>query len=137
MMNTDYDGRKMNTRFALLLTRDPKFESQVRKALPETMVLVQRCVGEALENIGGCRHYLDLVIVDFDQGCHGMTLLSAIKMLDHHLPVVCVISTDAYHAAAIAYANGAAACLAKPITTSELRVVVAELNQTKPELMPA
>jgi DNA-binding NtrC family response regulator len=63
-----------------------------------------------------------------------MTLLSAIKNCLETLPVIVATSSDTYHAAAVAYANGAAACLAKPVTTAELKVVIRQLRQAKLEL---
>lgn len=128
----------MKTPLVLLLTRDQNFESKVRKVLSKKAeILVQRKLGGALESVCAHRHNLDLVIVDFDDGCHGMTLLSAIKTVDDELPIIATMSTDAYHASAVAYANGAAACIAKPITAAELKLVLEELGHVKAELMSA
>ena len=128
----------MKRHLVLLLTRDFTFEGELQKALPsDSNILVTRNVGDALQVVCACRDDLDLVIVDFDHGCHGMTLLSAIRIMDEHLPIIGVTSVDAYHATAVAYANGAAACVAKPITAAELRLVIQDLAQTKPELMVA
>src|ERR1700694_3087977 len=104
----------MNARLVLLLTHDRQFEKQLTEALLETggsVVLVARKVGDALQIVCARGHELDLAVIDFDEGCHGMTLLSAIDMCRHQLPIVVIASTDAYHTAALAYANGAA-CLA-------------------------
>jgi DNA-binding NtrC family response regulator len=77
---------------------------------------------------------LDLAVIDFDQGCHGMTLLSAIKSCFEKLPIVVVVSSDTYHAAALAYANGAGACVAKPVTGAELEIVLQQLREPKLKL---
>jgi DNA-binding NtrC family response regulator len=77
-------------------------------------------------------------MIDFDEGCHGMTLLGAIDMLCANLPVVVVVTgSDTYHAASIAYANGATACLAKPLSVTELKMVLDDLSHTKLELAAA
>jgi DNA-binding NtrC family response regulator len=128
----------MNKRLILLLTRDFVFEGELRKAFgDEAKILVKRGIGNALQVVCARRKDLDLAVIDFDDGCHGMTLLNAIRMIDERLPVVGVTSDDTYHAAAVAYANGAAACVAKPITAAELRLVIEDLANTKPKLMAA
>jgi DNA-binding NtrC family response regulator len=93
-----------------------------------------RDIDKALQIMADHSDELSLVVIDFDDGCHGMTSLSAIKNCLEKLPVIVATSSDSYHAAAVAYANGAAACLAKPITTAELKVVIRQLRQAKLEL---
>jgi DNA-binding response OmpR family regulator len=126
----------MNKRLVLLLTRDRYFEKLLAEALLEsgTIVLVARTVGDALRIVCDRSRELDLAVIDFDDGCHGMTLLSAINICREELPIVVVMSSDKYHAAVLAYANGASACLAKPITAAELALAIHELRQPKPEL---
>ena len=125
----------MNTRSILLLTRDVGFQTLLSEALCAggASVRVVRKAGEALQVVckGAPPH---LAVIDFDEGCHGMTLLSALNVCQPNLPVIAVTSSDAYHAAAIAYANGAAACLAKPISAAELRPVVATVGEPKLQL---
>lgn len=128
----------MNKQLILLLARDQNFESTLRKALPRNAdILVQQSVGGALESVCFHRRNLGLVIADFDDGCHGMTLLGALKMLDDKLPIIATMSKDAYHASAVAYANGASACVAKPITAAELKLVLEDMGHAKLELMAA
>jgi len=64
--------------------------------------------------------HLDLAIIDFDHGAHGMTLLGAINMFREDFPVVVVTRDDKKHVEALAYANGAIACLPKPVSVAQL-----------------
>ena len=130
----------MNTRLVLLLTRDREFEKLLAEAVLKTgvaVILVARNIGDALQMVCARGRELDFAVIDFDDGCHGMTLLSALDTCRADLPVVVVTSSDAYHAAAIAYANGVAACLAKPISGAELEIVIRELREPKLELTAA
>jgi DNA-binding NtrC family response regulator len=117
----------------VLLTRDRTLEKSLSEALHNPVILMARDIDEALQIIATHSDELSLVVIDFDDGCHGMTLL-AIKNCLETLPVIVATSSDTYHAADVAYANGAAACLAKPVTTAELKVVIRQLRQAKLEL---
>jgi DNA-binding NtrC family response regulator len=127
----------MNSHLVLLLTCDPKVEDSVVQAvLPGgSIVLPARNLGEALQIVCARGGELELAIIDFDDGCQGMTLLRAIATCQEELPIVVVTSRDVYHA--LAYANGAAACLAKPITAEEIAIVVEALKAPKRELIIA
>lgn len=130
----------MNTRLVLLLTHDREFEKLLAEAVLKSgaaIILVTRNMGDALQMVCARGRELDFAVVDFDDGCHGMTLLSALDACRANLPVVAVTSSDAYHAAAIAYANGVAACLAKPISRAEMEIVIRELREPKLELSAA
>src|SRR6187397_2005210 len=112
----------MNVRLILLLTRDREFETLLTEAVLATgtgIILVARTVTDALRIVCTRGRELDFGVIDFDDGCHGMTLLSALDNCRPGLPLVVVTSRDVYHAGAVAYANGVAACLAKPIDTSD------------------
>lgn len=118
----------MNVRLALLLTNDGNFEKVFREALAESgaTILVTRNVADALE-IGRRRGTeLDLAVIDCDD-CHTITLLSAIHACCSDLPIVVITSSDSFHCAALAYANGAAAYIGKPTTTAELKLALREL----------
>lgn len=134
------NSAKPPIRNILLLTHDRDFEELLTEAVLETgtaTVLVARNVGDALQIVCARGRELDLAVIDFDEGCHGMTLLSALDTCRAELSVVVVTSSDAYHAAAIAYANGVAAVLAKPISGAELEIVIRELHEPKLELTTA
>src|SRR5512132_4437171 len=114
------EARATATQLVLLLTCDRTLEKSLSEALHNPVILISRDIDEALQIMAAHSDELSLVVIDFDDGCHGMTLLSAIKNCLEKLPVIVASSSDTYHAAAVAYANAAAACLAKPITTAEL-----------------
>jgi DNA-binding NtrC family response regulator len=131
-------GKIMNAHSVLLLTHDLEFEKLLREALRESggTILVARDIDDALQIICTRSAELDLAVIDRDDG-HGINLLSAINACHHELPIVVVTSRDAYHCAALAYANGAAACVAKPITATELKLAIADLRTPKLELAAA
>lgn len=125
----------MNISLALLLTHDPSFEKLVTKALTEmdAKVLVRHDVDHALKI--GCRHATDFDVAIIDRSdCHAITLLSALRACRHDLPVIVVTSGDACHCAALAYANGATGCLAKPISVTDLKLAFQQLCEPKLEL---
>ena len=128
------ETRATGVQVVLLLTRDRSFEKSLSEALHNPVILISRDIDEALQIMAVYSDELSLVVIDFDDGWHGMTLLSAIKNCLEKLPVIVATSNDTYHVAAVAYANGAAACLAKPITTVELEIVIRQLRQAKLEL---
>ena len=49
-----------------------------------------------------------------------MTLLSAINTCGEDFPVIVVTRDDEKHVEALAYANGATACLPKPVSAAQL-----------------
>jgi DNA-binding NtrC family response regulator len=128
----------MSARHVLLLTRDDEFEKLLKEAFLESAatILVARNVDDALQIVCTRGAELDLAVIDRDD-CHGINLLSAINACQHNLPVVVVTSGDTYHCAALAYANGAAACLVKPIAAAELRLAIQHLGAAKLELAAA
>ena len=118
----------MNIRLALLLTHDPGFERIVTEALKESgaKVLVRHDIDHALQI--GCKHAADIDLAIIDRSdCHAITLLSALHACRNELPVIVITSGDTCHCAALAYANGAAACLAKPINVTDLKLALDEL----------
>ena len=118
----------MNIHLALLLTRDAGFEKIVTEALEGigAKALVKHDIDHALEI--GCKRVsaFDVVLIDRSD-CHAITLLTALHACRPDLPVVVITSGDPDHCAALAYANGAAACLAKPITVPDLKLALHEL----------
>ncbi len=127
----------MNAHLILLLTQDREFEKAFGEARESgATVLIARRVDDALQTVCARGAELDLVVIDRDD-CHGITLLSAINACRHELPIVVMTSRDAYHCAALAYANGATLCLAKPITATELGLAIRELRQPKLQLTAA
>jgi CheY-like chemotaxis protein len=105
--SVDKDG-SMRTPVMLLLTNDNELEQLVANVLLEIGAIshLTRDAGDALETICGVDD-LDLAIIDFEHGPHGMTLLSAISTLREDLPVIVISRDDEEHVEALAYANGA------------------------------
>ena len=112
----------MKTPVILLLTNDPQLEETVAETLSENGGVSHLAYdpGDALQVVCGLGRHLDLAIIDFDHGAHGMTLLGAINMCREDFPVVVVTRDDAKHVEALAYANGAIACLPKPVSVAQL-----------------
>ena len=120
----------MKTPIMLLLTNDNELEELVADALSEIGGIshLTRDAGDALETICGVND-LDLAIIDFEHGPHGMTLLSAISALREDMPVVVITRDDE----ALAYANGATACFSKQAVATQLANAIQELSKPKPE----
>jgi DNA-binding NtrC family response regulator len=127
----------MKTPVILLLTKDNGLEDLVARALSEIggVSHLARGADEALEIVCGVRS-LDLAIVDFEHGPHGMTLLRGINTVCTQLPVIVITHDDETHVAALAYTNGAAACLAKPVSATQVVSAIRELGRFEPELAP-
>jgi DNA-binding NtrC family response regulator len=128
--------RTMKTPFILLFTNDNELKDLVAQALSEIggVSHLARDVNEALETVR-CAPSLDFAIVDFEHGSEGLTLLRAINALCRYLPVIVVIRDDDSHVAA--YTNGAAACLAKPVSVAQLVSTIRKLGLFEPELAAA
>jgi len=122
----------------LLLTNDNELEDALAEALLELggVSHLTRHAGDALETICGV-HDLDLAVIDFEHGPHGMTLLTAINTCCEDLPVIVITRDDDKHVETLAYANGATACLPKPVSITQLASAIRELQRLKPELAPA
>jgi DNA-binding NtrC family response regulator len=129
----------MKPRLVLLLTRDSNFQSLLGERLYDdgAIILVARNINDAIQLMCSRGTELDLVVIDFDDGCHGMTLRSAIQTCRPELPIIVVTSSDTYQAAAIVFANGVQACLPKPISAAELKIVIEELAEPKLQLVAA
>jgi DNA-binding response OmpR family regulator len=129
----------MKARLALLYTCDADVESVVRRALfgTDTMLLLARTVGDALEIVCRRGRELDLAIMTFNEDCHGMTLLSAIRGCYEQLPTIVVVEKDSEHASALAYVNGARICLSKPVSLLELSNAIGDLQPAARHLTAA
>jgi CheY-like chemotaxis protein len=118
----------------LLLTNDNELEESVADALSEIGGIshLTCAAGDALETICGVAD-LDLAIIDFEHGPHGMTLLSAISTLRENLPVIVITHDDEEHVEALAYANGATACFSKQAVPTQLANAIREFCGPKVE----
>jgi CheY-like chemotaxis protein len=126
----------MKTPVMLLLTNDNELEDLVAQALLEIggVSHLTHAAADALETICGV-HDLDLAVIDFEHGPHGMTLLSAISTLREDLPVIVITRDDQQHVEELAYANGATACFSKQAVATQLANTIREL--CKPRLEQA
>jgi DNA-binding NarL/FixJ family response regulator len=66
--------------------------------------------------------------MDFDDGCRGRTLLSAVHNCYERLPIVVTTSEKAEHACFLAYANGARTCLKKPLSAASFAEAIADVT---------
>jgi DNA-binding response OmpR family regulator len=114
----------------LLFTRDGDFAQSVREALSGTgaIVLTARDVRDGLQIVGQRGRELDFALMDFDEGCRGMTLLSAVHTCYGQLPIVVTTSEDSEHAHCLAYANGARTCLKKPLSATGFAKAIASVT---------
>jgi CheY-like chemotaxis protein len=117
----------MKTTVMVLLTNDSELEDAVAEVLLELggVSHLTSDAGHALETVCGVPD-LDIAIIDFEHGPHGMTLLSAIRMLRGDLPVIVITHDDEKHVEALAYTNGATACFSKPVSTTQLVAAIRE-----------
>lgn len=124
----------MKTPVMLLLTNDDELEELVADALSQIGALshLTSDAGDALEIICEASD-LDLAIIDFEHGPHGMTLLSAISALREDLPVIVITRDDEQHVEALAYTNGATACLSKQAVGNQLANTIRKLSKTNSE----
>src|SRR5881275_1534609 len=98
----------MNARLILLLTIDPIIEDVITKALLQNTdtVCIARTVADAMRIVSRNGSELELVVIDFDHGPHGMTLISAIKTCRNSLPILALIPPGDEHAKILARAMG-------------------------------
>ncbi len=124
----------MKTPLMLLLTDDNELEESVADALSKIGGIshLTHDAGDALETVCSMND-LDLAIIDFEHGPHGMTLLSAISTLREDLPLIVVSPDDEQHVEALAYANGATVCLSKQDVAKQLANTISQLCTPKPE----
>jgi DNA-binding NtrC family response regulator len=124
----------MKTPVILLLTSDDGLEDSVADALSAIggVSHLTRDAGDALDIICSM-HDVDLAVIDFEDGPHGMTLLSAISTLREDLPVIVITGDDERHVEELAYANGATACFSKQAVATQLANTIRELCKPRPE----
>ena len=134
-MNCSVDKTgSMKTPVMLLLTDDKELEDLVADVLLKIGGIshLTRDAGDALETICGVND-LDLAIIDFEHGPHGMTLLSAISALREAMPVIVITRDDEQHVEELAYANGATACFSKHAVATQLANAIRELSRPRAE----
>ena len=129
----------MKLPLVLLYTRDQTFDQVLARTLlgTGTIILIARRVGDALQIVRRRGRELDFAVLDFNDGCRGMALLSALDTCCDKLPTLVVTSKDLEHASAVAYANGARVCLTKPLPAELLANAIADLHPSHPQLVVA
>jgi DNA-binding NtrC family response regulator len=120
----------MKSPLILLFTRDGDFAQSVRDALFATgaTVIIARDVRDGLKMVCQCGRELDFAWMDFDDGCRGRTLLSAVHNCYERLPIVVTTSEKAEHVCFFAYANGARTCLKKPLSAASFAKAIADVT---------
>src|SRR3982075_643767 len=120
----------MKSPLILLFTRDGDFAQSVREAVSGTgaVVLIARDVRDGLQIVYQRGRELDFALMDFDDGCRGRTLLSAVHTCYERLPIVVTTSEAGEQASFLAWANGARTCLKKPLSTAGFAKVIAEVT---------
>jgi DNA-binding NtrC family response regulator len=128
--------QKGTTPSVLIFTRDAVLDQYTVEALSGNGAVVHSVhnTNDALRIVCTHGNELDFAIIDFEDGCHGMTLLRAINACRDDLPILVVTHGDSEHAAALAYANGAAACLARPFTSWTLAETIKQCCGTEHHL---
>src|SRR6516164_6974992 len=118
----------MKTPVTLLLTTDNELEELAADALSEGGAVshLAREGSDALETICGVKD-LDLAIIDFEHGPHGMTLLGVIGALRDDIPVIVITRDDERHVEGLTYANGATACVSKQAVKAQLADTIRQL----------
>jgi|SRR6267143_1982977 DNA-binding NtrC family response regulator len=126
----------MKSPLILLFTRDADFARLVHEALFRTdaVLLIARDVRDGLEIVHQRGRELDFALMDFDNGCRGRTLLSAIHTCYEQLPIVVTTSEDAEHACSLAYDNGALACLKRPLSAAGFAKAIAGATDCAPSI---
>jgi DNA-binding NarL/FixJ family response regulator len=91
-------------------------------------VLVAGDVRNGLQIVWQRGRELDFALMDFDDGCRGRTLLSAVHNCYERLPIVVTTSGKTEHTSFVAYANGARTCLKKPLSVEVLAKAIADVT---------
>ena len=120
----------MKSPLILLFTRDGDFAQSVCEAVSGTgtVVLIARDIRDGLQIVCQRGRELDFALMDFDDGSHGMTLLSAVHTCYEQLPILVTTSEDAEHTSSLAYANGARTYLKKPLSAAGFAKVISHVT---------
>ena len=74
---------------------------------------------------------IDAAIIDFQHGAHGLTLLSALRACQRHLPVIAVVQQGDEHIQALAYAMGATLCVGRGFSKYALAGAIQQVSEVK------
>lgn len=122
-----------------MLTSDRELRALLSEAIAEIGAVadVASDVGDALEKVCGRIQQIDVALIDFQHGAHGMALLKAVKSCRAGLPVIGLIEHGDRHIEALAYATGATRYLRKPVTKYVVTTAIHDLLQSRAHPMAA
>ena len=120
----------------VLLTSDAALENVVADALVATGGIshLTRNAGDVLKIVCGTGRDLDLAVIDFEHGPHGMTLLKVIDACRKDFPVIVIMHEDQQHVEPLAHANGAVECFSKPVSVKQLADAMKQCHRSQHQL---
>jgi len=126
----------MKTPAIALLTNDENLEECVAQVLLETggSSHLAQSASDVLDLIGTTGQDLDLAVIDCEHGPHGLTLVGAISRVREAFPVIVLTGPGEKYIEALAYANGAAVCLSKPVSATQLAAAMKQCRRARPQL---
>jgi len=126
----------MKTPVIALLTNDESLEECVAQVLLETggSSHLAQSASDLLDLIGATGQDLDLALIDCEHAPHGLTLVRAINSRREAYPVIVLTGPDEKYIEALAYANGAAVCLSKPVSATQLAAAMKQCRRARPQL---
>jgi FixJ family two-component response regulator len=126
----------MKTPVIALVTDDPSLEECLAQVLLETGGLshLAHSASDLLDLVCTTGQDLELVVIDCEHGPHGLTLVGAIHSRREVFPVIVLTGPGEKYIKALAYANGAAVCLSKPVSTTHLAEAIKRCRRSQPQL---
>ena len=125
----------MKTPVVALLTNDPDLEECLAQVLSEMggRSHLADSASDVLELVRTNGRDFDLAVIDCEHGPHGLTLVAAINKQREHFPVIVITGPGEKLIEALAYANGASACLSKPVSATQLAEAMKQCRCSKPQ----
>jgi len=119
-----------------LLTNDRSLEECVAQVLLEVRGVshLAHSPGEVLDLVCTSGPDLHLTVIDCEHGPHGLTLVGAIHRRRGAFPVIVLTGPGDKRIEALAYANGAAVCLSKPVSATQLAETMKQCLRLQPQL---
>lgn len=126
----------MKTPVMALLTNDHHLEECVAQVLLRTEGVSHpaQSANDVLDLLCTMGPTLDLAVIDFEHGPDGLTLVDAISTRWRGFPVIVITGPGEEEMEALVYANGAAVCLSKPVSASQLAEAMKRCHCSQPHL---
>lgn len=120
----------------VLLTNDHNLEECVAQVLLRTRGFSHHAqsTNDVLDLVCTIDQSLDLAVIDCEHGPHGLTLVGAISTRRRGFPVIVITGPGEQDIEALAYANGAAVCLSKPVSATQLAEAMKQCHCSQPNL---